>query len=160
MLAGLYEDEAPGPGQQQEEPRASEPGSAPFDFLRLDTQLPLDLTSPLSHSPSTLSPSSPSEASSPASLLPATPPVSSPPMGSSTSSGPTSHSQSRNQQYKAIAITPTHGGHVIVVVFQPSHCIPGLCSNVDGSRIATHAGDDNANDTRPLFLIATALLLM
>ncbi|KAI9063269.1 hypothetical protein FKP32DRAFT_1676681 [Trametes sanguinea] len=102
MLAGLYEDEAPGPGQQQEEPRASEPDSAPFDFLRLDTQLPLDLTPPLSPSPSTLSPSSPSEALSPASLLPATPPVSSPPMGSSSSSGASSHSQSRNQQYKAM----------------------------------------------------------
>ncbi|CDO75563.1 hypothetical protein BN946_scf184858.g3 [Trametes cinnabarina] len=100
VLAGLYEDEAPGPAQQQEEPRASEPGSAPFDFLSLDTQLSLDL-SPHSHSPSSLSPSSPSESSSPASLLPSSPPASSPNMGPSSSSvPPNTHSQSRNQHYK------------------------------------------------------------
>ncbi|KAI9001037.1 hypothetical protein BD414DRAFT_20641 [Trametes punicea] len=97
LLAGLYEEEAPG----QQEPQASESSSAPFDFLRLDTQLPLDLTPPLSQSPLTLSPSSPSESPSPASSLSATPPAPSPTMAPSPSSPSNSHAPSRNQQYKA-----------------------------------------------------------
>ncbi|KAH9853498.1 hypothetical protein C2E23DRAFT_728639 [Lenzites betulinus] len=102
LLAGLYEEDAPRP----DEPRASEPdpSDVPLDFLRLDTQLSLDLSpmpSSSSSSPMTPVPSSPSEPPSPASSLSTAGPVSAPATASALAPPAASHSASRNQHYKA-----------------------------------------------------------
>ncbi|KAI0349411.1 hypothetical protein OH77DRAFT_1231406 [Trametes cingulata] len=104
MLAGLYEEEpqaqAQAPGQM--EPRGSEPDPVlSLDFLRLDTQLSLELTPPLSQSPMTASPSTPSESHSSASLLSATAPASAPAAIPSMPAPSNTAPASRNHQYKA-----------------------------------------------------------
>ncbi|KAI0375613.1 hypothetical protein BV20DRAFT_5422 [Pilatotrama ljubarskyi] len=98
MLAGLYEEEAPG----KLEPRGSEPDPVlPLDFLRLDTQLSLELAPPLSQSPTTASPSTSSEPQSPASSLSPTAPASAPAAMPSMPSSSNTASASRNHHYKA-----------------------------------------------------------
>ncbi len=74
MLAGLYEEEA----QPAEEPQGSEPATLPLDFLRVDTQLSLDLSLPHSQSLMTPSPSSLLEPQLSASSLSASAPASAP----------------------------------------------------------------------------------
>ncbi|KAI0832391.1 hypothetical protein BC628DRAFT_1414696 [Trametes gibbosa] len=139
LLAGLYEEDAPRP----EEPPASEPGpiDVPLDFLRLDTQLSLDL-SPLpspSSSPMTLSPSSPFEPHSPASSLTGPGPATTHAAGPALVPPANPHSASRNHNYKASpsplrmeATTPTSVTSPVpsassTIVASP-RSIPGLAS--------------------------------
>ncbi|EIW61983.1 uncharacterized protein TRAVEDRAFT_70205 [Trametes versicolor FP-101664 SS1] len=98
MLAGLYEEEA----QPAEEPQGSEPDTLPLDFLRVDTQLSLDLSLPHSQSLMTPSPSSLLEPQSSTTSLSTMAPASAPAAVSSLAPPANPRSVSHNSShYKA-----------------------------------------------------------